>query len=300
MDVHHLYESLQAGTQGETIELYRISNSSKAIQTDTPWFAPLFDAHAHLHTAVDRLGHRVVTDRRNVPPEASIAVVDTWHEPHRFPSTDPAAGYEYPYLRVYTAFGCHPREAHRWNERTSRRIVRCLDRFQSAIAVGECGYDDARSAPDLQAQHTAFTAQAALAAEMSLPLVIHCRADGRDHTRWYQALRQNITDAGLSQSNLYWHSCTASSQTIRLFHRMFPNMYFGVSNKTLLCDRRRTQAASNSVPLERLLVESDAPHLLESPWDITNVIDALAEARGTPANLIRDCTINNAHRFYRV
>ena len=172
-----------------------------------------------------RFGNRVITDRRNVPPEASISVVDTWHEPHRFPTTDPALDYNYPYVRVYTTFGCHPKESNRWNEQASRRIARCLDRFQSAVAVGECGFDDARSAPDLQAQHNAFLGQAAIAAELSLPLVVHCRADGREHTRWYEALRQGIIDTGLAQSNIYWHSCSVSSQTIRLFHRMFPPNY---------------------------------------------------------------------------
>jgi TatD DNase family protein len=181
------------------------------------------------------------------------------------------------YPQVLPSFGYHP-----WylGERTAewqRALVRFLDRVPSA--VGEIGLD--RWKPDLpyEGQEDAFTWQLRLAAERNLPASIHClQAWGRLH--------ELLRDTARPERGFLLHSYGASKEMIEPLAKLgayfsFPG-YFMHERKARQCE------TFQHVPLDRLLIETDAPdQLLPASDNLFPLNDSAGQPLNHPANLVR-------------
>ncbi|MGA9615587.1 MAG: TatD family hydrolase, partial [Serratia proteamaculans] len=74
----------------------------------------------------------------------------------------------------WSTAGVHPHHASSWDERVAEQICELAARPRVA-AIGECGLDFNRNFSTPEQQEAAFSAQLALAAELSMPVFLHCR-----------------------------------------------------------------------------------------------------------------------------
>jgi TatD DNase family protein len=203
---------------------------------------------------------------------------------------------------VFATAGVHPHDADQLDD-AGRAKLRAWLAEPRVVAVGECGLDYHYMNSPREAQRRVFAEQVALARELDLPVSIHVRDDGPDA---YDELLEIWIAEGAGEVDGVLHCYTGSREFAHraLDHRFVVSFSGIVTFKT--AGELREVAAS--LPLDRLLVETDAPFLApqghrgrrnEPAW-VTRVGETLAALHGVPVEEIAAVTTANARRFYRL
>ncbi len=189
---------------------------------------------------------------------------------------------------LYAAVGVHPTEAGSWNESTkdelltlfpsptgtSARQGRGARGEGKIVAIGEIGLDYYWDSAPHALQKEVLRAQLDLAAEMGLPVLLHMR-EARDASgepcagdmlqileAWCAGLRAG-KDPLVGRPGVL-HSFSGSLETARVALRL--GFYIGVTGPVTFENARLRQAIIAALPLERLLIETDAPFLAPHPY----------------------------------
>ena len=145
------------------------------------------------------------------------------------------------------AIGIHPQGIEHYDDDWLNNFDKYI-KYSNPDMIGEIGldYQSHRHTRDLQKQH--FHAQLALASEYHLPVDIHCRNGSQDT---YDILRQYPVKGII-------HSYSGSVEMAQLFMKLGYYISFGAS--ILFENARRPKEVLASIPLNRLLLETDAPY----------------------------------------
>ncbi len=149
--------------------------------------------------------------------------------------------------------GVHPHQASRWNEHSTTRLMQLAQSTQ-VVAIGECGLDFNRNFSPPEAQRDAFAAQLQIAVQLQKPVYMHCRDAHDDFLAILDRYRAHIPTAIL-------HCFTGTRA--QLHDCLKRDLYIGITG--WICDERRghdLRDAVRDIPLNRLLLETDAPYLL--------------------------------------
>jgi len=202
---------------------------------------------------------------------------------------------------LYSTAGVHPHHAARF-EHSSRADFHALLARPEVVAVGECGLDYYRDISPRDAQRRAFVAQLDMAAEMRMPVFLHQRDA---HADFVAILREYLP----ARAGGVAHCFTGGRRELEDYLEL--GLSIGVTG--WLCDERRGAAlreAAAHIPLERLLLETDAPYLL--PRDLTpkpasrrnepaflpHIARAVAALRGAPFAAVAAASSANARRLF--
>jgi TatD DNase family protein len=198
------------------------------------------------------------------------------------------------YAVVRAAVGVHPHHAGEWSVGVADAI-RALSRDERVVAIGEIGMDfSGRSAPREQ-QESAFLGQLALARELDLPVVVHVRDAG-------PKTRELIDRGGAIRGMVHCYSESAD-EVPAWIDRGF---YISFAGTVTYASSTRLQRAAGFVPLDRILVETDAPHLLPAarrrekrnePAFVIDTLASLAQARGEDPGWLGGHVAGNAARL---
>lgn len=199
--------------------------------------------------------------------------------------------------------GVHPHEADNCNAET---IPFLLDLAREnpdlVVAIGETGLDFNRNFSTPVAQEKAFEAQLELAATLGLPLFLHERDAHQRQREILKAWRDHISAAVI-------HCFTGDRKS--LFNYLDLDMHIGVTG--WICDERRglqLQRLVKEIPLQRLMIETDAPYLLprslkpkpkngrNEPAFLPEVLKGIAANRPESEEEIAALTSENAMRFF--
>lgn len=166
-------------------------------------------------------------------------------------------------------------------------------------AVGETGLDHYRHTDDASRDLAErwFADHVQLALEHDLPLVIHCV---RAHERCLRVLR----DVAIGRSRGVIHAFSGSPEVAAEYAR--EGFSIGIGSAVTRARSHRVRRAAAEVPLERLLVETDAPFLAAEgrergqgrASDLVNVIGTIAALRGIPPDAVANTTFENAARLF--
>lgn len=172
---------------------------------------------------------------------------------------------------AFPAFGIHPWHAHTAKEGWESRLMEKLRRDPLA-SVGECGIDQWVSEPHVSVQMPVFLAQLRIARETKRPLTIHCLK------AW--GLLFDAFQAEPPPERFLMHSFGGSIETAR---RLLPlGAYFSFSGHFLHDRKRAALDGFKQLPMDRILLETDAPDMLPPPEMVTH---PLASGHNHPANL---------------
>jgi TatD DNase family protein len=150
---------------------------------------------------------------------------------------------------VYAAIGHHPNEATGYSDEITHEL-RELAQHPRCRAIGETGLDDYRDYAPRPDQERAFQAQIELAHEVNKPLVIHTRAAEDDTIEWLTREAQGL--------EVILH---CFSMPTRLDECLQKGWWISFAGNVTYPKATDLAEAATKTPLDRILVETDAPYL---------------------------------------
>lgn len=196
---------------------------------------------------------------------------------------------------LFYCLGIHPWFVDEHSETDLAELRRLLEgQPEQCVAIGECGLD--RLHGNLEAQWPWFEAQVALADELKLPLVIH---SVKTHDEVHGLLNSRQW-SGRALIHGFSGSFQQAEKLIDL------GCFIGVGGVITHPRARKTRDAIARLPLESLLLETDAPDMApegvpkgeNSPRYLRDILDALAEIRGGTPEELAPVLLDNVSRFY--
>ena len=172
------------------------------------------------------------------------------------------------------------------------------------MAVGECGLDFNRNYSPHPDQEKWFVAQLELACELGKPLFLHSRDA---HPRFAEILHEYKDRLPPAVA----HCFTGEQAELRAYLNL--GLYIGITG--WICDERRGRhllELVREIPLDRLMIETDAPYLTprtlrpqpharrNEPAFLPHILATIAQALGLLPEAVARRTTENAHRFFRL
>jgi TatD DNase family protein len=198
---------------------------------------------------------------------------------------------------LYAAIGIHPHEA-KGIDAVTYDALRLLARRDKVVAIGEIGLDFFHNHSPKEVQLRRFAEQIELAEELDLPVIIH---DREAHAETLELLRPR---KGRLCGVLH---CFSGDWAMA---RECLDMGFHISVAGPVTYRKadRLKDVAREMPLERLLIETDAPYLAPQPHRgkrnepayVVETAACLAEIRGLPVEEMKRLTAANARRLFRI
>ena len=249
----------------------------------------IFDSHAHYDAEqFDDDRDAVLTA---LPAQGVCAVIQCATDPESIKKSLKMAE-QYPYIRV--AVGIHP-------EFVSQATPEWLDAVRSAAAhplvcaIGEIGLDYywEENAPR-EVQVDWCRRQIELAMELDLPVIFH---DREAHEDTFHLLRE-YRPRGVV------HCFSGSAEMARQLTDL--GLYIGLGGAATFKNARKPIEVAESIPLDRLLLEPDAPYMAPVPLRgkrcdsamIAHTAARIAEVRGMSVDALLDATRANANRLF--
>lgn len=198
---------------------------------------------------------------------------------------------------IYASVGLHPHDAADATE-SLLNDLRSLAAHPKVVAVGETGLDYYRDLSPRDAQAAAFRSQIRLAKEVGLPLIVHNREALRDTLRI-------LDEEGAPERGGVMHCFPGDAVYAR--EVMARGFHVGVGGPVTYPKRDRLTGVVESVPLKRLLIETDAPWLPPAPHRgkrnepayVALVARAVADIRRIALPDLARATTGNALRLFR-
>ncbi len=251
---------------------------------------PIFDSHAHY------LDERFDTDRHALltalPERGVCGIVENGTTVE---SSRRAVQLAHRYPSVWAAVGIHPGDAAQAVE-DDLTVIEQLAADPKTVAIGEIGLDyHYEDACPRSVQQRWLRDQLALANRLSLPVVVH---DREAHEDTLQLLRE-YRPAGVV--HCFSGSAEMASEVIRL------GLYIGMGGVVTFKNARKAVEVVSTIPLERLLLETDAPYLAPTPLRgqrcdssmIRYTAETIASLRGIAVEELLQITEKNARTLYK-
>lgn len=204
------------------------------------------------------------------------------------------------YCGVFAAVGIHPNSTavlpSHWLQ-----TIKQYAQHKKVVAIGEIGLDYYWDDSPKEVQHEALRQQVALAAELDLPVIIHNRDSSEDVIR----LLAESALAGRERPGVL-HSFSADWATAQAALEM--GFYLGFTGPVTFKKADALREIVAQVPLDRILVETDAPYLTPHPFRgkrnepsyVRFVAEEIAKIRGMETAVFAAQSTRNAERLFRI
>lgn len=211
----------------------------------------LVDSHCHLDGLDYKIRHKDLADVVNKAKVQGVNyLLSVCVELKKYPEM---AQLISPFPQIFSSVGMHPLYQ---DEATDPALLLSYAQNENVVAIGETGLDFYYS-PDNKAQQIAsFRLQIRIAKQVNKPLIVHTR-DAQQET--LAILREE----GAEQVGGVLHCFTESLEMAQAAMAM--GFYISVSGIVTFNNAKALQAVINAIPLDRLLVETDAPYLAPVP-----------------------------------
>lgn len=254
----------------------------------------LIDTHVHLNFDVFESDLDLVAQRWR---EAGVSrLVHSCVEPSEF-SVIQALSVRFPEL--FFAVGLHPLDAEQWTADSSDQLLALAGSDAKVVAIGETGLDFYRATNTAQ-QQTVFNAQLAIAQQLNLPVIIHCR----DAAVMVADLLRNFFDRHGPVSGVM-HCWGGTPEETQWFLDL--GLYISFSGIVTFKNATQVQAAAAMVPGDRLLIETDCPFLTpvprrgerrNEPAYVQYTARQVAQLRGVSLETLAEQTTQNACQLF--
>lgn len=199
------------------------------------------------------------------------------------------------HANVFASVGVHPDY-----ENITEPDVACLVKLAThprVVAIGETGLDYFRLTGDLEWQRERFRTHIRAAIAANKPLIIHTRSAAEDTLRI-------MREEGADRIGGVMHCFTESQEVAEAALAL--NFYISMSGIVTFKNAVALKEVAKTVPLDRLLIETDSPYLAPVPhrgktnepaW-VSHVAAAIAELRGITVDELGSATTRNFFRLF--
>lgn len=257
----------------------------------------MIDTHVHLNfDAYD-------ADRDAVIERAAWADVTRLVNPGVDEATSRAAvALASQYAGIYAAVGIHPNSTANFTV-ADLTWIEALAQQPKVVAIGEIGLDYHWDDSPKDMQFKAFEAQLALAARLELPVIIHNREASEDVMTILEAWARDLPPA-LRERPGVLHSFSAPREIAE--RALAAGFYLGFTGPITYKNADDLRRIAASVPLERIVVETDGPYLTPTPHRgkrnepsyIPLMVERLAALKTMPVEEMAVATEANAVRLF--
>ena len=257
------------------------------------------DSHCHLAADEFNLDRAEVLDRaREAGVDAFIAIGSGYGIAGNARAVEMAAADS----RVFATVGVHPHEAKDFDDE-ARTLLEELIARPRVVAVGECGLDYHYMNSDREVQRSVFAEQAATARTRKMPATIHVRGDEPN-------AYEELLDIWLAETRRevegILHCYTGTLEFAQ--RAIAAGFYVSFSGILTFKNDRGLREVAKALPLERLMVETDAPLLApqgfrgkrNEPAHVSAVGEMLASILEKPVEEVARITSENARALFRL
>ena len=166
---------------------------------------------------------------------------------------------------IFAAIGVHPNSKEDFTTH-SLSTLEDLAKSDSVVAIGEIGLDFYRNVYPAEIQLERLQIQLELASRLNLPIILHNRNSEEEllHilTSWYSIyLKENKNPlSGMGALHSFYGSQMVSDKLLKM------NFYIGVGGPLTFHKNESYRNFVSSIPLERLIIETDSPYLSPHPF----------------------------------
>ena len=200
---------------------------------------------------------------------------------------------------IWFTAGVHPNHAHDQDDYDNIDAYRAAIDHPRCVGIGEAGLDYFHRKSDPERQMTSFKLQLQVAAEARLPIVIHARDADRD-------MAETIEKAAMSSDVTGVMHCFSSGA--ELAERALKiGFYISFSGILTFKNSEELRRIAKTVPLDRVLVETDAPYLTpepvrkikrNEPAHVVHTLACLAHIHNKDIQEMADLTAKNTRRLF--
>lgn len=202
-----------------------------------------------------------------------------------------------PYANLFAAIGVHPDTEEPAKDPDVATLLELADN-PKIVAIGETGLDYYRLSGDLEWQRERFRTHIRAARDCGKPLIIHTRAAAADTVRI-------LKEEGAEQAGGVFHCFTESAEVAR--QALDLGFYVSFSGIVTFKNAIELKEVAKMVPLDRMLVETDAPYLAPVPYRgktnqpayVLHVAEEIARLRDIPLETLGEATTDNFFRLFK-
>lgn len=256
----------------------------------------LIDSHAHIDFPQFEEDREAMLERARAAGVSTLLAVGTGPGPEKL---DAAIPYAEANDWIYTSVGIHPHEAREVTGAHLERLAE-LARHPKVVAWGEIGLDYHYDHSPREIQRRVFSQQMELARAAKLPIIIHCRE------AWADCL--DLLEAEWNASGLggILHCFGGKVEEARRGLEM--GFFVSFAGNVTYPKAQNLRDAAKAIPLERLLIETDAPYLApvphrgkrNEPAYVAEVARTVASVRNLPVEEVAEATAGNFRRLFRL
>ncbi|WP_374536513.1 TatD family hydrolase [Chitinimonas taiwanensis] len=201
------------------------------------------------------------------------------------------------YAHVYASVGVHPDYEDEVEPSVAQLVA--LAQHPKVIAIGETGLDYYRLQGDLEWQRERFRVHIRAAREAGKPLIIHTRSAAEDTLRI-------MDEEKASEASGVMH-CFTESQAVAEA-AIAQNFYISFSGIVTFKKAEELKEVARTIPLERMLIETDSPYLAPMPFRgkqnqpayVKHVAEHIADLRGISVAEVAAATTANFKRLFKL
>lgn len=198
--------------------------------------------------------------------------------------------------RILAAPGVHPMKADYWSQDAAGELQKLTP---ALVAIGEIGLDYSPGMPSHELQKEVFRAQLQLARTAHLPVLIHCRQAFADTLHI-------LAEERIREFGGVMHAFSGSLEIAR--ECLALGLKIGIAGSVTWHNAIRPVAVVSSLPLEHLLLETDAPDLspesrrgqINEPAFLTEIAAKVAQVKGVSVDEVAAITSGNALSLFRL
>lgn len=201
------------------------------------------------------------------------------------------------YYGIYAALGIHPTEAQNAKDEDFEKILE-LSHHEKIVALGECGLDYYWDKTYVKEQKEVFVKQIEIANKLQRALIVH---DREAHKDTYDLLIQNVKDIPVVM-HCFSGSLEFAKECIK------KGFYIALGGVVTFKNAKKAHEVAKEIPIEHLLLETDAPYLTPVPFRgkrnepayVKFVAEEIAKIRGISFEEVAQTTTQNAEKVFNI
>ena len=204
------------------------------------------------------------------------------------------------YSNIYGTFGIHPHESDKYKNVDLKFILNEKKKYKKIIGIGETGLDFYYNHSDKTIQKKSFIEHIKAAAQLNIPLIVHSRNAEVDT---YEILKSEKKNSDLK---VLVHCFTGSKDFAKKLIDI--DCYISVSGIITFKNSSDLANTVSSIPIEKLLVETDSPYLAPQPYRgksnepsyIVHTVEKLSQIKNSSRKFIINNTTNNFKKLFNL
>ena len=202
------------------------------------------------------------------------------------------------YENVYCALGIHPTESQNSTDEDFEKILE-LSSNSKVVAIGECGLDYYWDKTHVVEQKKVFLKQIEIAKDLKKALIVH---DREAHKDCFDILTQNVQGEISVIMHCFSGSLEFAQECIK------KGFYIALGGVVTFKNAKKAHEIAKNIPLDSLLLETDAPYLTPEPYRgkrnepayVKFVAEKIAELRGISFGEVAQITTQNARKAFGI